>query len=148
MKSKCQYISYYTFFSSCELSDEENIELAQGLLKTNFLVTSLFCLMAVHSKPSSAQSIQNIHCHIMFSERKLMVLREIQKNFLRDLIEKILSLVAVKRLMSGLHILNCITSVKLGRELQMRSFRRRGLKKFHADLYMLKESILYLKKII
>lgn len=39
--------------------------------------------MAVHSKPSSAQSIQNIHCHIMFSERKLDGIERDPKEFFK-----------------------------------------------------------------
>ena len=53
-----------------ELADEENIELAARFAEELFGDKFVYS-MAVHSKPSSAQSIQNIHCNIMFSERKI-----------------------------------------------------------------------------
>ena len=65
-----------------ELSDEENIELvakfAEELFGDKFVYS-----MAVHSKPSGVQSIQNIHCHIMFSERKLDGIERDSKKFFK-----------------------------------------------------------------
>ena len=65
-----------------ELSDEENIELtarfAEELFGDKFVYS-----MAVHSKPSGVQSIQNIHCHIMFSERKLDGIERDSKEFFK-----------------------------------------------------------------
>lgn len=53
-----------------ELSDEENIELAEKyareLLGKNYVYS-----LAIHKKESSKFGVNNIHCHIIFSERKL-----------------------------------------------------------------------------
>ena len=65
-----------------ELSDEENIELAARFAEELFGDKFVYS-MAVHSKPSSAQSIQNIHCHIMFSERKLDGIERDPKEFFK-----------------------------------------------------------------
>ena len=65
-----------------ELSDEENIELAARFAEELFGDKFVYS-MAVHSKPSSAQSIQNIHCHIMFSERKLDGIERDPKKFFK-----------------------------------------------------------------
>lgn len=65
-----------------ELSDEENIELAVRFAEELFGDKFVYS-MAVHSKPSSAQSIQNIHCHIMFSERKLDGIERDPKEFFK-----------------------------------------------------------------
>lgn len=65
-----------------ELSDEENIELAARFTEELFGDKFIYS-MAVHSKPSSAQSIQNIHCHIMFSERKLDGIEREPKEFFK-----------------------------------------------------------------
>lgn len=65
-----------------ELSDEENIELAARFAEELFGDKFVYS-MAVHSKPSSAQSIQNIHCHIMFSERKLDGIERDSKEFFK-----------------------------------------------------------------
>ena len=65
-----------------ELSDEENIELAARFAEELFGDKFVYS-MAVHSKPSSAQSIQNIHCHIMFSERKLDGIERGPKEFFK-----------------------------------------------------------------
>ena len=53
------------FSLPAELSDEENIELAARFAEELFGDKFVYS-MAVHSKPSGVQSIQNIHCHIMF----------------------------------------------------------------------------------
>ena len=65
-----------------ELSDEENIELAARFAEELFGDKFVYS-MAVHSKTSSAQSIQNIHCHIMFSERKLDGIERDPKEFFK-----------------------------------------------------------------
>ena len=65
-----------------ELSDEENIELAARFAEELFDDKFVYS-MAVHSKPSSVQSIQNIHCHIMFSERKLDGIERGPKEFFK-----------------------------------------------------------------
>ena len=65
-----------------ELSDEENIELAARFAEELFGDKFVYS-MAVHSKPSNAQSIQNIHCHIMFSERKLDGIERDPKEFFK-----------------------------------------------------------------
>ncbi|MBC2856991.1 MobA/MobL family protein [Cetobacterium sp. 2A] len=58
------------FSLPCELADEENIELATRFAKKIFEDKFPYSL-AVHSKPSSKDEKNNIHCHIMFSEREL-----------------------------------------------------------------------------
>lgn len=65
-----------------ELSDEENIELAAKFAEELFGDKFVYS-MAVHSKPSGVQSIQNIHCHIMFSERKLDGIERGPKEFFK-----------------------------------------------------------------
>ena len=65
-----------------ELSDEENIELAARFAEELFGDKFVYS-MAVHSKPSGVQSIQNIHCHIMFSERKLDGIEREPKEFFK-----------------------------------------------------------------
>lgn len=65
-----------------ELSDEENIELATKFAEELFGDKFVYS-MAVHSKPSGVQSIQNIHCHIMFSERKLDGIERDSKEFFK-----------------------------------------------------------------
>ena len=65
-----------------ELSDEENIELATRFAEELFGDKFVYS-MAVHSKPSGVQSIQNIHCHIMFSERKLDGIERGPKEFFK-----------------------------------------------------------------
>lgn len=65
-----------------ELSDEENIELAAKFAEELFGDKFVYS-MAVHSKPSRVQSIQNIHCHIMFSERKLDGIERDSKEFFK-----------------------------------------------------------------
>ncbi len=65
-----------------ELSDEENIELAARFAEELFGDKFVYS-MAVHSKPSGVQSIQNIHCHIMFSERKLDGIERDSKEFFK-----------------------------------------------------------------
>ena len=65
-----------------ELSDEENIELAAKFAEELFSDKFVYS-MAVHSKPSGVQSIQNIHCHIMFSERKLDGIERDSKKFFK-----------------------------------------------------------------
>ena len=65
-----------------ELSDEENIELAARFAEELFDDKFVYS-MAVHSKPSGVQSIQNIHCHIMFSERKLDGIERDPKEFFK-----------------------------------------------------------------
>ena len=65
-----------------ELSDEENIELAARFAEELFGDKFVYS-MAVHSKPSDVQSIQNIHCHIMFSERKLDGIERGPKEFFK-----------------------------------------------------------------
>lgn len=65
-----------------ELSDEENIELAAKFAEELFSDKFVYS-MAVHSKPSGVQSIQNIHCHIMFSERKLDGIERDSKEFFK-----------------------------------------------------------------
>lgn len=65
-----------------ELSDEENIELAAKFAEELFGDKFVYS-MAVHSKPSGVQSIQNIHCHIMFSERKLDGIERDSKKFFK-----------------------------------------------------------------
>ena len=65
-----------------ELSDEENIELAAKFAEELFGDKFVYS-MAVHSKPSGVQSIQNIHCHIMFSERKLDGIERDPKEFFK-----------------------------------------------------------------
>lgn len=65
-----------------ELSDEENIELAARFAEELFGDKFVYS-MAVHSKPSGVQSIQNIHCHIMFSERKLDGIERGSKEFFK-----------------------------------------------------------------
>lgn len=65
-----------------ELSDEENIELATKFAEELFSDKFVYS-MAVHSKPSGVQSIQNIHCHIMFSERKLDGIERDSKEFFK-----------------------------------------------------------------
>ena len=65
-----------------ELSDEENIELATRFAEELFGDKFVYS-MAVHSKPSGVQSIQNIHCHIMFSERKLDGIERDPKEFFK-----------------------------------------------------------------
>lgn len=70
------------FSLPAELSDEENIEIATRFTEEIFSDKFVYS-MAVHSKPSSAQSIQNIHCHIMFSERKLDGIERDPKEFFK-----------------------------------------------------------------
>lgn len=70
------------FSLPAELSDEENIEIATRFTEEIFSDKFVYS-MAVHSKPSSAQSIQNIHCHIMFSERKLDGIERGPKEFFK-----------------------------------------------------------------
>lgn len=65
-----------------ELSNEENIELAARFAEELFGDKFVYS-MAVHSKPSGVQSIQNIHCHIMFSERKLDGIERDPKEFFK-----------------------------------------------------------------
>ena len=65
-----------------EFSDEENIELATKFAEELFGDKFVYS-MAVHSKPSGVQSIQNIHCHIMFSERKLDGIERDSKEFFK-----------------------------------------------------------------
>ena len=65
-----------------KLSDEENIELAAKFAEELFGDKFVYS-MAVHSKPSGVQSIQNIHCHIMFSERKLDGIERDSKEFFK-----------------------------------------------------------------
>lgn len=65
-----------------ELSDEENIELAARFAEELFGDKFVYS-MAVHSKPSGVQTIQNIHCHIMFSERKLDGIERDPKEFFK-----------------------------------------------------------------
>lgn len=65
-----------------ELSYEENIELAARFAEELFGDKFVYS-MAVHSKPSGVQSIQNIHCHIMFSERKLDGIERDPKEFFK-----------------------------------------------------------------
>lgn len=54
----------------CELSDEENKELVKVFCEEMF-GESFVHSYGIHSKPSNTEGIQNIHAHIMFSERKL-----------------------------------------------------------------------------
>ena len=70
------------FSLPAELSDEENIEIATRFTEEIFSDKFVYS-MAVHSKPSSAQPIQNIHCHIMFSERKLDGIERGPKEFFK-----------------------------------------------------------------
>lgn len=70
------------FSLPAELSDEENIELASKFAEELFGDKFVYS-MAIHSKPSSAKSIQNIHCHIMFSERKLDGIERGSKEFFK-----------------------------------------------------------------
>ena len=51
-----------------ELTIEENIELAQKFV-SEILGNKHPYTLAIHSKPSSKENIDNIHCHIIFSER-------------------------------------------------------------------------------
>lgn len=53
-----------------ELSDEENIELASNFAKEIFKNNYAYSL-AIHSKKSNKDGVNNIHCHLMFSEREL-----------------------------------------------------------------------------
>lgn len=53
-----------------ELSEVENINLAKEFANKIFSDKYVYSL-AVHSKPSNEDNINNIHCHIMFSEREL-----------------------------------------------------------------------------
>lgn len=70
------------FSLPAELSDEENIELAARFAEELFGDKFVYS-MAVHSKLSGVQSIQNIHCHIMFSERKLDGIERDSKEFFK-----------------------------------------------------------------
>lgn len=70
------------FSLPAELSDEENIELAARFAEELFGDKFVYS-MAVHSKPSGVQTIQNIHCHIMFSERKLDGIERDPKEFFK-----------------------------------------------------------------
>lgn len=58
------------FSLPAELSDEENIELATNFAKEIFKNNYAYSL-AIHSKKSSKDGVNNIHCHLMFSEREL-----------------------------------------------------------------------------
>lgn len=58
------------FSLATELTDEENIELANNFSKELFGDKYVYSL-AIHSKPSKDIDKRNIHCHIMFSEREL-----------------------------------------------------------------------------
>lgn len=58
------------FTLPCELSIEENIELSREFAK-KILGENYVYSLAVHSKQSTMENIDNIHCHIMFSEREL-----------------------------------------------------------------------------
>lgn len=53
-----------------ELSEEDNINLAKKFANEIFSDKYVYSL-AIHSKPSNEDNINNIHCHIMFSERQL-----------------------------------------------------------------------------
>lgn len=65
-----------------ELSEEENIELASRFAKELFGEKYVYSL-AIHSKESSKDNINNIHCHIMFSERELDGIIRDEKNFFK-----------------------------------------------------------------
>ncbi|MBS9776147.1 MAG: MobA/MobL family protein [Fusobacterium sp.] len=53
-----------------ELSDKENENLIDTFCKDTFGKSFVYSY-GIHSKPSSVEEIQNIHCHLMFCERKL-----------------------------------------------------------------------------
>ena len=65
-----------------ELSVEENIELATKFAQDIFNKDYVYSL-AVHSKKSNNNDIENIHCHIMFSERKLDGIKRNSELFFR-----------------------------------------------------------------
>ena len=53
-----------------ELNDEERIEVVNEFAKKIFKDEYVYSL-AIHNKKSSVDDVDNIHCHIIFSERKL-----------------------------------------------------------------------------
>lgn len=68
------------FSLPAELSDEENIELAEKYAK-ELLGQDYVYSLAIHKKESSKAGVYNIHCHIILSERKLDEIEKNENNF-------------------------------------------------------------------
>ena len=65
-----------------ELSDEENKKITDEFCLEMF-GNSFVYSYGIHSKPSDVEGIQNIHAHIMFSERKLDGIERDEKQFFK-----------------------------------------------------------------
>lgn len=65
-----------------ELSVEENIELAKEYADKLFGDKYVYSL-AIHSRPSEKEEIDNIHCHIIFSERELDGIERSEEKFFK-----------------------------------------------------------------
>lgn len=71
------------FSLPAELSDEENIELAEKYAK-ELLGQDYVYSLAIHKKESSKAGVYNIHCHIILSERKLDEIERSEDNFFKQ----------------------------------------------------------------
>ena len=85
--SENEFISYNEFREieftlPHELTIEENIELAQKFAG-EVLGNKHPYTLAIHSKPSSEENINNIHCHIIFSERELDGIERNEEQFFK-----------------------------------------------------------------
>lgn len=66
-----------------ELSDEERIEVATEFAKKIFGNEYVYSL-AIHNKKSSLDNVDNVHCHIIFSERRLDNIERDKKQFFKN----------------------------------------------------------------
>ncbi len=69
-RSNANHFREIEFTIPHELNEEERIEVATDFAKRLFKDEYVYSL-AIHNKKSSIDNIDNIHCHIIFSERKL-----------------------------------------------------------------------------
>ena len=76
------------FSLPAELSIEENIELSREFA-TKIFGNNFVYSLAVHSKKSSVDNTDNIHCHIMFSERELDGIERSEDKFFKRANSKI-----------------------------------------------------------
>ena len=69
-----------------EFSLEENIQLVNEFIEKE-LGKDYYYSIVIHDKESSENGINNIHAHLCFLKEKLMILKELQSNFLENIID-------------------------------------------------------------
>ncbi|WP_349764082.1 MobA/MobL family protein [Fusobacterium sp. SYSU M8D902] len=90
-RSNANHFREIEFTIPYELNEEERIEVATEFAKKIFKDEYVYSL-AIHNKKSSIENIDNIHCHIIFSERKLDGIDRNEEQFFKNFKSKTPSL--------------------------------------------------------